>query len=62
MYYFDISCKTHSHSGLYKSIQECMAIVDMWEDTFENVRWNVTKATKQRGQFSPRQNKINRHR
>lgn len=60
MYYIVISCTTTSHSGVYKSIQECMSIVDMWEDIYENVRWNITKATKQRGVFSPRQNKINR--
>lgn len=44
----------------YKSIQDCMHIVDMYEDTYDKVQWNITKITKQRGQYSPRQNKINR--
>lgn len=44
----------------YKSIQDCMHIVDMYEDTYDKVQWNITKITKQRGQCSPRQNKINR--
>lgn len=44
----------------FKSIQDCMHIVDMYEDTFDNVKWNITKVTHQRGQYCPRQNKINR--
>lgn len=62
MYNLVITCSTHSHTGNYASVQDCMTVVDMWEDTYANVQWNITKITRQRGQYSPRQNKINKHR
>ena len=44
MYYFDISCDKFSHSGLYTSIEECMQLVEAWEEIYTNVRWNISPA------------------
>ena len=60
MYNLVLTTDKFSLDKNYKSIQDCMHIVDMYEDTFDKVQWNITKVTKQRGQYSPRQNKINR--
>lgn len=60
MYNLVLTTKKFSLDKTYKSIQDCMHIVDMYEDTFDDVQWNITKVTHQRGQYSPRQNKINR--
>ena len=48
MYYFNISCDRFSHSGLYKTIEECMQLVEIWEEIYANVRWNISPAHRSR--------------